>query len=185
MNEKFTGASQLVIIAEGAAFCTVGGKPCEGDAVHALRARATAEGLCRAGETCMQREGAIKDADTLNNLDLFARYMAEQRRGGRHGHGGVALKKIFRTFHEGDPKWEMLPTRNDHVAQLFFLLTSNTRRGEMDRFFDADYTNATVAIFYKDYTHETIRTSIARAKEYIAAAPGRSAERAATGSPAA
>ena len=67
------------------------------------------------------------------------------------------LKKIFRTFHEGDPKWEMLPTRNDHVAQLFFLLTSNTRRGEMDRFFDADYTNATVTIFYKDYNHETIR----------------------------
>ena len=58
----------------------------------------------------------------------------------------------------------MLPTRNDHIAQLFFLLTSNTRRGEMDRFFDADYKNATVAIFYKDYTHETIRSSIERAK---------------------
>src|SRR5262249_43742706 len=56
-----------------------------------------------------------------------------------------------------------------HIAQLFFLLTSNTRRGEMDRFFDADYKNATVAIFYKDYTHETIRSSIERAKSYIAA----------------
>ena len=32
------------------------------------------------GETCVQREGAIKDADTLNNLDLFARYMAERPR---------------------------------------------------------------------------------------------------------
>jgi predicted RND superfamily exporter protein len=37
----------------------------------------------------------------------------------------------------------------------------------MDRFFDADYKNATVAVFYKDYTHETITNSIARAKEYI------------------
>jgi hypothetical protein len=79
------------------------------------------------------------------------------------------LKKIFRTFHEAEPKWEILPTRNDHVAQLFFLLTSNTRRGEMDSFFDSNYSNATVAIFYKDYTHETIENSIARAKEYIAA----------------
>src|SRR5262249_8910155 len=51
----------------------------------------------------------------------------------------------------------------------FFLLTSNTRRGEMDFFFDADYKNATVTIFYKDYTHETIRSSIERAKQYIAA----------------
>src|SRR5581483_5892949 len=30
-------------------------------------------------------------------------------------------------------------------------------------------TNATIAVFYKDYTHETIERSIARAKEYIAA----------------
>jgi predicted RND superfamily exporter protein len=55
------------------------------------------------------------------------------------------------------------------VGQLFFLLTSGTRRGEMDRFFDISYTNATIAVFYKDYTHETIEHSIARAKEYIAA----------------
>src|SRR5947209_10105821 len=39
----------------------------------------------------------------------------------------------------------------------------------MDRFFDISYTNATIAVFYKDYTHETIEHSIARAKEYIAA----------------
>jgi predicted RND superfamily exporter protein len=31
-----------------------------------------------------------------------------------------------------------------------------------------NYTNATIAVFYKDYTHETIERSIARAKEYIA-----------------
>jgi hypothetical protein len=54
------------------------------------------------------------------------------------------------------------------VSQLFFLLTSNTRRGEMDRFFDANYANATIGVFYKDYTHETIEGSIARAKQYIA-----------------
>jgi len=82
------------------------------------------------------------------------------------------LKKIFRTFHEGDPKWEILPTRDEHISQLFFLLTSGTRRGEMDRFFDMNYTNATIAVFYKDYTHETIERSIARAKEYIKAHAG-------------
>src|SRR6266404_5223432 len=31
VNEKFLGASQLVMIAEGNAYCTVSGKPCEGD----------------------------------------------------------------------------------------------------------------------------------------------------------
>src|SRR3989441_121165 len=166
VNEKFLGASQLVIIAEGNAYCTLKDKPCEGP--DCKRCLPEQEGQCGA-EKCVQREGAIENAATLNELDLFARYMAERPEVGGTVTATTLLKKIFRTFHEADPKWEILPTRDDHVGQLFFLLTSGTRRGEMDRFFDISYTNATIAVFYKDYTHETIEHSIARAKEYIAA----------------
>src|SRR5437867_1656527 len=166
VNEKFLGASQLIIIAEGKAYCTAGGKPCAGD--HCTVCYPEEAGACGT-ETCEQRQGAIKDAETLNRLDLFGRYMAERPEVGGTVTAATLLKKIFRTFHEADPKWEMLPTRDDHVGQLFFLLTSGTRRGELDRFFDIGYTNATIAVFYKDYTHETIEHSIARAKEYIAA----------------
>jgi hypothetical protein len=166
VNEKFLGASQLVIIAEGKAYCTRDGVACPGDGCTACQPGE--EGAC-GDEKCLQREDAIKDARTLHELDLFARYMAERPEVGGTVTATTLLKKIFRTFHEADPKWEILPTRNDHVAQLFFLLTSGTRRGEMDRFFDINYSNGTIAVFYKDYTHETIEHSIARAKEYIAA----------------
>ncbi|MBI1814609.1 MAG: MMPL family transporter [Deltaproteobacteria bacterium] len=132
VNEKFAGASQLVIIAEG------------------------------------KRPEAIKDAHTLNQLDLFQRYMEQGEGADGSLTATTLLKKIFRTFHEGDPKWEMLPTRNDHVGQLFFLLTSGTSRGEMDRFFSPDYNNATVTIFYKNYTNEVIHGALDRAKAYIA-----------------
>jgi uncharacterized protein len=115
-----------------------------------------------------KRPGAIKDAKTLNQLDLFQRYMEQ----GDGANGSITattlLKKIFRTFHEGDPKWEMLPTRNDYVGQLFFLITAGTSRGEMDRFFSPDYTNATITIFYKNYSNEVIHNALARAKAYIA-----------------
>jgi predicted RND superfamily exporter protein len=115
-----------------------------------------------------KRPEAIKDARTLNQLDLFQRHMEQ----GEGADGSITattlLKKIFRTFHEGDPKWEMLPTRNDHVGQLFFLLTSGTSRGEMDRFFSPDYTNATITVFYKYYNNEVIRGALDRAKAYIA-----------------
>src|SRR5438552_5626054 len=133
VNEKFLGASQLIIIAEGKAYCTDGGKPCAGDACKPCRPEQ--EGAC-GGETCQQSEGAIKDAETLNQLDLFGRYMAERPEVGGAVTAATLLKKIFRTFHEADPKWEMLPTRNDHVSQLFFLLTSGTPRGEMAGPFD-------------------------------------------------
>ncbi|GIW40217.1 MAG: RND transporter [Candidatus Binatia bacterium] len=132
VNEKFVGASQLVIIAEG------------------------------------KKPGAIKDARTLNQIDLFQRYMEDGEGAGGSITATTLLKKIFRTFHEGDPKWEMLPLRNDHISQLFFFLTSGTSRGEMDRFFDPTLTNATITVFYKDYNNDIIRTAIERAKSYIA-----------------
>jgi len=115
-----------------------------------------------------KKQEAVKDAATLNKIDLFARYMTQ----GEGANGALTatslLKKIFRTFHEGDPKWEMLPTRDDYVGQLFFLLTSGTSRGEMDRFFSPDYTNATVTIFYKNYNNDIIHGAIDRAKAYVA-----------------
>jgi predicted RND superfamily exporter protein len=132
LSEKFVGASQLVIIAEG------------------------------------KKPEAIKDAAALNNIDLFARHMVQGEGAGGALTTGTLLKKIYRTFHEGDPKWEMLPTRDDYVGQLFFLITSGTSRGEMDRFFSPDYTNATITVFYKNYNNEIIHDAISRAKAYIA-----------------
>lgn len=111
---------------------------------------------------------AIKDAKTLNQLDLFSRHMEQGEGAGGSLTATTLLKKIFRTFHEGDPKWEILPLRDDHISQLFFFLTSGTSRGEMDRFFDPNLTNATVTIFYKDYNNEIIHSAIERAKAYIA-----------------
>src|SRR5437870_4458338 len=75
VNEKFLGASQLVIIAEGNAYCTVKGEPCQG--ADCKRCFPEQEEQCGA-EKCVQREGAIENAATLNELDLFARYMAER-----------------------------------------------------------------------------------------------------------
>jgi hypothetical protein len=115
-----------------------------------------------------KKPGAIKDAATLNQLDLFQRHMEQGEGAGGSVTATTMLRTIFRVFHEGDPKWEMLPTRNDHVGQLFFMVTAGTRRGELDRFFSPDYTNATITVFYKNYDHATIKGAIDRAKQYIA-----------------
>jgi len=112
--------------------------------------------------------GAIKHARTLNQLDLFQRHMEKGPEAGGSITATTLMKKVFRTFHEGDPKWEMLPTRDDHVSQLLFMMTSGTRRGEFDRFFSPDYTNATITVFYRRYDNDVIHAAIDRAKQYIA-----------------
>jgi predicted RND superfamily exporter protein len=115
-----------------------------------------------------KKPGAVNDPHTLRNLDRFARYMTQTDGVGGALTAATLLKKVYRTFHEGDPKWEMLPTRSDHVGQLFYMLSAGTSRGEMDRFFSPDYTNATITIFYKNYNNEIIHDAIQRAKAYIA-----------------
>lgn len=115
-----------------------------------------------------KRPEAVKNARVLNELDRFQRYMEQGENAGGSMTATTMLKTVFRAFHEGDPKWEMLPTEDQHVSQLFFMLTAGTRRGEMDRFFTPDYTNATITVFYREYDHTTIKGAIARAKEYIA-----------------
>jgi len=132
----------------------------------------------------VQREGAVKKRRYPQPSRSLRPLHGRAPEVGGTVTAGTLLKKIFRTFHEADPKWEMLPTRNDHVSQLFFLLTSGSRRGEYDRFFDSNYANATIQVFYKDYTHETIEDSIARAKQYIASTAPRPAT-SATASPVA
>jgi len=111
---------------------------------------------------------AIKEAKTLNDIELFARHMTQGEGANGNITAATLLKKIYRTFREGDPKWEMLPTRDDHIGQLFYLLTAGTSRGEMDRFFSPDYTNATITILYRTYNNEIIHNAIDRAKAYIA-----------------
>src|SRR5262249_5864889 len=121
VNEHFIGASQLVVIAEGTSYCSVNGAPCVGDActvcypeveeeahragvvgglrkvlpgpLQRLTGIATPPAACAAGQQCLQREGGIKNAETLNDLDLFARHMAERPEVGGTVTAGTLLKK--------------------------------------------------------------------------------------------
>ena len=91
-----------------------------------------------------KRPGAIKDAKTLNQLDFFQRHMEQGVGAGGSMTATTMLKTVFRVFHEGDPKWEMLPTRNAR-GQVFFMLTAGTRRARWT-VLTPEYTNATVTV---------------------------------------
>lgn len=116
-----------------------------------------------------KKPGAIQEAKTLDAIERFGRHMSQGEGASGSLTATTLLGKIYRTFREGDPKWEMLPTQEDHVGQLFYLLTAGTSRGEMDRFFSPDHSNATITVLYERYDNEIIHSALARAKEYIAA----------------
>jgi hypothetical protein len=118
-----------------------------------------------------KEEGAIKDPTSLAAMEDFQRYMETD--GGAGGTLTFAnmIKRIFRMFHEGNPKWEMIPDDPKHLGQIGFLIASNTSPGEMDRWVDYSWTNATITCFYKDYNSSLIKQCINKAKEFIDAHP--------------
>lgn len=117
-------------------------------------------------------KGAMRQAESLRSLEDLQIYAD-----GLPNVGGTVtitniVKRLFRMFHEGDPKWAILPEESSHLSQIFFLFGSSTARGEMDRFISTpDYTNATVTIYYRDYTNKVIKDSIASLKSYIDSHP--------------
>jgi hypothetical protein len=77
------------------------------------------------------------------------------------------VKAVFRIFHDGHPKWAMLPEKPMEVEQMLQLIGGSTSGGEMDRYISADYTNATVTLYFREYNNETIKAAIATLKQYI------------------
>jgi uncharacterized protein len=117
------------------------------------------------------RPGAIQDRNVLEKLEAFQRHMEQSEDTGGSISITNLLKRIFRVYHEGEPRWETLPHETRDLGQLFFTLESSTRPGEMDRFFSPGYRNATVTVFYRSYSNEVIKRAIERAKQFIAANP--------------
>jgi predicted RND superfamily exporter protein len=114
----------------------------------------------------------MKDADALvqlENMQLHAQKLPNV--GGTLTITNV-IKRQFRMFHEGDPKWGLLPDDPSHLAQVFFLFGSNMAPGEMDRFISVpDYNNATMTMFMRDYNNQVIKDTIGSIENYIAENP--------------
>ena len=111
---------------------------------------------------------AIKNYDALRSMEDFQYFMEEE--GGASGTQTFnnMIKGIYRMFHEGHPKWTILPEKPRDLGQIGYLIRNNAAPGEMDQWVDADWDNATITCFFKDYNNEVIKKAISKAKEFIA-----------------
>jgi len=115
-----------------------------------------------------KEKGAIKDKTTLGIMEKLGIYM--QRNIDKVG-GTMSLtnmvESIYRMYHEGDPRWEMVPVEPKHLGQIFFMLSSNMAPGEMDQYVSMpDYTHSNVVAFIRDYNNASIKNAISKVKEF-------------------
>ncbi|MCX7178116.1 MAG: MMPL family transporter, partial [Proteobacteria bacterium] len=76
-----------------------------------------------------------------------------------------------RIMHEGYPRYQELGATQTVNGSLMFLFESVSEPGDLDRFVDNQYENGAVTLFFRDRQGETIRTAVARVKEFMAKDP--------------
>jgi uncharacterized protein len=114
-----------------------------------------------------QKKGAIKNYEALRAIEDFQIHM--ETKGGAGGTLSFTnmIKRVYRMFHEGNPKWEMLPTDPRYLGQIGFIIRNSAAPGEMDQWLDYSWTHATITCFYKNYNNDLIKNCIAQARAFI------------------
>lgn len=123
-----------------------------------------------------KHEGALKEPSVLEGMERFQKYMEAQPEVG----GSISLADILpavkRVVREGNARYQELGNSADENGELVYMFVSGADPGDMDRYADPQALNGAVTLFFRDHQGETIRTAIARVKEYVAANPLQDAE---------
>ncbi len=130
LNEKFLGASQLIVIAD------------------------------------TKQPDGIKNARTLGEIEEFSDYML----GAPSATGSLTIidivKRLAQLYHDGDPKWGLIPDNPKEIGQLFYVFTSSASAGDLDRYMDPSGRYGTVLTLFRGYSNEIIKDSIAYGKRF-------------------
>jgi predicted RND superfamily exporter protein len=119
------------------------------------------------------REGSsFRQLEALNQIEALQKHMA-------YGdHFGVSLavtdlaKGINQMFHEGIPKWAVLPDDTDGAGQIIFrIVLSAAAPGEVERFLSPDLSTVAITVLYRDYAPEIVTRTIQRAQTFVSTHP--------------
>lgn len=116
--------------------------------------------------------GLFRRVEALNALEHFQRHL--ERHSDMAGGSASAvdmIRQLYQMFEEGFPKWAILPSASKDVGNMFGFFLQSAGVPALERLVDKDMQNATITIFFRDYSHDTIMDALARAREYIAANP--------------
>ena len=116
--------------------------------------------------------GVFRKPDSLIALEKFQRYMEHQSHlAGGSASGADIIRQMYQMFEEGVPKWAILPSSTKDVGNMFSYFLLSAGAPALERFVDKDLQNATITVYFKDYSYDTVTGALQGAKEYIEANP--------------
>lgn len=112
--------------------------------------------------------GIFKDAKSLLALQHFQKHMERHALAGGSLSAADIVRQIYQQFEEGIPKWAIIPPKAEDAGNLLYWYGMSAGIPQMERFVDKDFQTATMTIFFKDDSHDTVIGALDRAREYIA-----------------
>ncbi len=113
------------------------------------------------------KPGAIKAPATLESMGAMQRFMAAQPEVGGSLSIADLIPAVRRVLHEGNPRYQELGDSAQENGELMYMFVTGSDPGDMARFTDPQARNAAVAFNFRDHKGETIRTAVARVKEFV------------------
>lgn len=117
------------------------------------------------------KEHAIKNPDLFPVLEKFQRWIEKSPNVGASVSVLDILKRVNMQMHEGDPKSETLPRDVSSLGTLMYLFLGTGDPRDFDKYGDYLYKNASLTVYYRDKTGDTIRDGINKAKAFFEANP--------------
>ncbi len=118
--------------------------------------------------TDTKRPDGMKDSTALAEMEEFSDYML----GATGASGSLTIidivKRLAQLYHDGDPKWGLIPDNPKEIGQLFYVFTNSASAGDLDRFMDPSGRYGTVLTLFNSYSHSVIKDSIRYGKSFNA-----------------
>lgn len=111
--------------------------------------------------------GLMKTSEALQAMNSFQRFMEAQPEVGGSVSLADVLPQINLSLREGNPRYLELGDNSAVNGSLVAMLDSVSEPGDMSRFADEQYANGAVTLMFRDRQGETIRTAVARIKEFV------------------
>ncbi len=113
-----------------------------------------------------ERTDAIKEPKALATMAAFQAFMESQPEVGATLSVADLVPVMKRSLREGNPRYEEFGASANENGEVLYLFTSGTDPGDMDRFVEPQYKDASVTLFFRDHTGATIRTAVSRIEEF-------------------
>ncbi|WP_455232849.1 efflux RND transporter permease subunit [Geopseudomonas aromaticivorans] len=117
------------------------------------------------------RPDLVKGNEALQAMNSFQRFIEAQPEVGGSVSIADVLPQVNASLREGNPRYLELGDTGNLNGSLMAMLDSVSEPGDISRFADEHYANGSVTLMFRDRQGETIRTAVARIKEFIASHP--------------